>query len=179
MGVIRWQYAVNRASAWIGDIMVAEIDIDVIGDRSEISWIPEGIRFCDGCQIDSVRRYVGSEDEAKEQIEAYVDDWLAWAGLVPKPSYADPQPPLTWRRKQIGNRMISAGYMGKTEVCHVFDPGYHGVKCWIVRVLPSFPGGPTTITTADIFATMDDAKGVAQQLYDRFLLETRVKAGAA
>ncbi|MFT4163394.1 hypothetical protein [Shinella sp.] len=85
MDVIRWQYAVNQASAWVGDIMVAEIDIEIVCGRIHVSWEPEGIRFCDGCQIDSVRRYVGSEDEAKKQVEAYVDEWLASAGLMPKP----------------------------------------------------------------------------------------------
>lgn len=85
MGVIRWQHEVNRTSAWVGDIMVAEIDIEIVCGRTHVTWEPEGIRFCDGCQIDSVRRYVGSEDEAKRQVEAYIDDWLASAGLMPKP----------------------------------------------------------------------------------------------
>lgn len=115
-----------------------------------------------------------SQADAQIMAESVIEEFLGEIGYVPM---AEVELPLllTWRRKQIGNRMVTAGYIGKTEVCHVFDPGYHGAEVWIVRVLPSFPGGPTTITTADVFSTADEAKDVAQCLYDRFLLETRLK----
>lgn len=36
-----------------------------------------------------------------------------------------------------------------------------------------------TVSTAEIFPTIEEAKGVVQQLYDRFLLEQRLQAGVA
>ncbi len=120
-----------------------------------------------------------SMEHGTEIADELLQEWLDASGLVFKLASVEPQLPLTWRRKQIGNRMVSAGYIGKTEVCHVFDPGYHGIEAWVVQVLQSFPGGPTTLSTADIFATSEEAKEAAQHLYDRFLLETRLKAGAA
>lgn len=112
--------------------------------------------------------------------EQMLQDWMDDVGLMPKPSQPEAPPlPLTWRKKQSGNRMVQAGYIGKTEVCHVFDSDYDKVTCWIVRLLPSFPGGPTEASTRNIYPTVEDAKDVAQQLYDRFLLECRLKAGAA
>lgn len=59
--------------------------MEIVGDRIEVSWRPEGIRFCDGCQIDDARRYVSSEADAVLGIDAYVHDWLRSTGLVPHP----------------------------------------------------------------------------------------------
>lgn len=54
MGVIRRQHGVGRALAWIRDILVAEIDMEIVGDRIEVSWAPRGIRLYDDCQADDV-----------------------------------------------------------------------------------------------------------------------------
>lgn len=180
MGVIRWiEDDHTDTMGFLGKLHICTIE-DIFNEHGH-KWLVYKAAFPGHLpEYKADHRFpCHTEEVARQFAEGCLQEWLDQAGLVPKPSYAEPLLPLIWRRKQIGNRMVSTGYIGKTEVCHVFDPGYHGVTCWIARVLQSFPGGPSTVSTADIFATAEEAKDTVQQLYDRFLLETCLQTGAA
>lgn len=132
MGVIRWRKVFGADFGEVGGGSICRV-IDVLTNwRLELWPSFQGVRAASLMTDDTDLRF-NSKMLAKEYAEQMLQEWLDAAGLIPKPSFAEPRPPLIWTRKQIGNRMSSAGYLGKTEACHVFDPGYHGVKCWMYK----------------------------------------------